>query len=47
MVVVPTETAVTTPVPLFTVATAVLDEDQAPPAFPLLEKLLVPLMQMS
>ena len=46
MVVVPAETPLTTPVLLFTMATAVLAEDQTPPAFPLLEKLLVVLAQM-
>ncbi len=41
----PAETPVTTPL-LFTVATAVLAEDHAPPVFPLEEKEVVPATQM-
>jgi hypothetical protein len=46
MVAVPAATPVTTPVELFTVATAVLLVVQAPPALPLLENVVVPATQM-
>ena len=46
MVAVPEPTPVTSPVELFTVATPVAFEDQAPPVFPLDEKEVVPATQM-
>ena len=46
MVAVPEPTPVTKPVLLFTVATPVASDVQAPPAFPLDEKVVVPATQM-
>ena len=46
MVAVPADTAVTTPLEAFTVATAVLDDVQLPPASPFVLKLVVPGMQI-
>jgi hypothetical protein len=46
IVAVPAATPVTTPVELFTVAIAALLVDQAPPALPLLVKVVVPATQM-
>ena len=46
MVAVPAATPVTTPVLLLTVATPVASDVQAPPAFPLDEKVVVPAVQM-
>ena len=46
MVAVPVATPVTTPVDAFTVATAALLVDQAPPALPLLENVVVPATQI-
>jgi len=47
MVAVPAATPVITPVELFTVATAALLVDQAPPVLPLLVKVVVPATQTS
>ena len=47
MVAVPAATPVTTPVELFTVATAASLVVHAPPAVPLLEKVVVPLTQIA
>lgn len=47
MVAVPAATPVTTPVELFTVATAVLLDDQAPPALPFEANVVVPLTQIA